>query len=169
MTVSNWDKAKRQFKAGLPAFMITAGVIFLLSAFIGFWNGSIDYRMQLEQTSWPTVNAAISFVEEQTEHSMTPGHYGHTSTYYDIHYNYAVDGQIYTGVIEGRNRYSDLGDSFEIKYNPDAPEQSTYILEPSKAFLVSGSIFGGAGLLLVIFSVVLAKKLQQEGEKSSVR
>lgn len=156
MTISNWDQAKKKFKTGIPIFLITAGFIFLITAVIAFWNGSIDYRIQLEQKKWPITNATVSSAEAKVKRSS--GKYSHRTTYYDIHYDYMIDGQAYTGILEDQYRYKNIGDSFEIRYNPNAPEESTHILKPSKTFIVSGSISGGAGLILVTLSIILVKK-----------
>ena len=87
-------------------------------------------------------------------------HNGGGRTLYDVHYEYYVEGQIHTGVIEEHHTPKKEGDSFKIKYNPQAPEEHTRTLEPSKAYLVSGSVFGALGLTLVILSISFIKKRQ---------
>ena len=52
MTVSNLNDAKRKIKTRSPAFLITVGIILLISSVIVFWNGSIDYQIQNKQTEW---------------------------------------------------------------------------------------------------------------------
>lgn len=61
-------------------------------------------------------------------------------------------------MIEHPNRLKNIGDSFDIKYNRNAPEQSTDILVLSKAYIWSGTIWGGLGLGLMILSIALVKK-----------
>lgn len=44
---------------------------------------------------------------------MSPGNYGHTSTYYDIHYDYVIDGQVYSEIIDSVNYSKNIGDSLD--------------------------------------------------------
>lgn len=155
MRISNWESAKKQAITKLPAFTITAAIIFFIASFIAFWNGPIDYQEQTKQLDWTVTDATVSYVYEYWDafYSQNAG-----ATVYNIHYEYVVDDQIYTGIIEGHHTPQKEGDSFKIKYNPQAPEEHTRTLEPSKSYLVSGSIFGALGLTLVILTVFLIKK-----------
>ena len=98
----------------------------------------------------------VSFVYEY--YDAFHSHNGGGQTLYDIHYEYYVDDQVYTGVIEQQHAPKKEGDSFKVKYNPQNPEENTRKLEPSKSYLVSGSVFATVGLLMVISTVVLIKK-----------
>lgn len=158
MRISNWESAKKQAITKLPAFTITAAVIFFIASFIAFWNGSIDYQEQTKQLDWTVTDATVSYVYEYFDAFHT--HNGGGRTLYDVHYEYYVEGQIHTGVIEEQHTTKKEGDSFKIKYNPQAPEEHTRTLEPSKAYLVSGSVFGALGLTLVILSISFIKKRQ---------
>lgn len=157
MTITNWEDAKRKIKTRSPAFLITAGFIFLISSVIAFWNGSIDYRLQQKQMEWTVTVATVSFVDTKVEGSRGPN-YGHSSTYYDIYYEYSVDDQVYTGKIENQNRSKNIGDTIDIKYNPDVLSESNHILEPSKSFMVSGSVCAILAVTLIAWSIYLAKK-----------
>ena len=154
--ISNWDHAKKQAITKLPGFTITAAVIFLIATFIAFWNGSIDYREQMAQSDWTVTEATVSYVYEYYDafHSHNGG--GHTI--YDVHYEYYVDGQVYTGIIEEQHTRAIEGSTFEIKYNPGNPEENTRILEPSKSYLISGSVFGTLCLSMLVTTVVLIRK-----------
>ena len=156
MRISNWESAKKQAITKLPAFTITAAVILVIASFIAFWNGSIDYQEQTDQLNWTVTDATVSFVYEY--YDAFHSHNGGGQTIYDIHYEYYVDGQVYTGVIEEHHVPKKEGDSFKIKYNPQNPEENTHKLEPSKSYLISGSVFATVGLLMVISTVVLIKK-----------
>lgn len=157
MRISNWESAKKQAITKLPAFTITAALIFFIATFIAFWNGPIDYQEQTEQLDWPITDATVSFVYEYWDafYSQNGG-----ATVYDIHYEYVVDDQIYTGIIEEHIAPYKEGDTFKIKYNPQNPEENTRTLEPSKSYLVSGSVFGALGLAMVIITIVLIRKKQ---------
>lgn len=156
MKISNWESAKKQAITKLPAFTITAAIILFIASFITFWNGSINYQEQTKQLDWTVTDATVSYVYEYWDafHS----HNGRGKTLYDIHYEYHIDNQRYTGIIEGQHVPRNEGDSFKIKYNPQNPEENTLKLEPSKSYLVSGSIFGTLGLLMAILTIVLIKK-----------
>lgn len=156
MRISNWESAKKQAVTKLPAFTITAAIILFFASFIGFWNGPIDYQEQTDQLNWTVTDATVSFVYEYYDgfHS----HNGGGQTIYDIHYEYYVHGQVYTGIIEEQHAQKKEGDSFKIKYNPQNPEEHTRTLEPSKSYLVSGSVFVALGLLMTILTIVLIKK-----------
>lgn len=156
MRISNWESAKKQAITKLPAFTITAAVIFVIASFIAFWNGSIDYQAQEDRLNWTVTDATVSFVFEY--YDAFHSHNGGGQNLYDIHYEYYVDDQVYTGVIKEQYVPKKEGDSFKIKYNPQNPEENTRKLEPSKSYLVSGSVFSAFGLLMVILTVVLIKK-----------
>lgn len=157
MKISNLGSFKRQVRTGLPIFLVTVGIILIVSSVISFWNGSIDYRVQLEQKDWPITNATVSFVEEKFEFMKT-GKTSYRTTNYDIHYEYIVDGRNYTGIIENRIQSKSIGTSLNIKYNPNMPEKSTDILEPNCGFLMSGSILGGIGIIIFVLTLVLLRK-----------
>ncbi len=140
MKISNWESAKKQAITKLPAFTVAAAIILFIASYIAFWNGSINYQEQTKQLDWTVTDATVCYVYEYLDafHS----HNGGGKTLYDVHYEYHVDDQIYTGIIEGQHAPQNEGDSFKIKYNPQNPEENTRALEPSKSHLVSGSIFG---------------------------
>lgn len=156
MTISNWDSTKREFKTALPGFLIIVSLILILCSVNAFVGGYNKYQTQMEQLDWNITNATVSYVKDRVEiaHGAVKGHY----TYYDIYYEYTVNEQVYTGIIEKRGSPKNIGDTFKIKYNPESPDESTYILEPSQSYIGSGYVFGGIGLTLVILSIVLIKK-----------
>ena len=156
MRISNWESAKKQAIAKLPAFTITAALILFIASFIAFWNGHIDYQEQTKQLDWNVTDATVSYVYEYFDAFYT--HNGSGRTLYDIHYDYYVNEQVYSGIIEEQHEPKNMGDRFEIKYNPQEPEEHTRTLETSKSYLVSGSIFGALGLVMVITTIILIKK-----------
>lgn len=158
MKIRNSDEFKEKLKVGIPLLCGLIGFILIFLSAVIFWNGSIDYKMEQEQKSWTLTNATVIDVNENVEHSNAPGKYGHTFTFYDIHYEYIIDDQIYSGVIEKVNYSKNIGDLLKVKYNPMNPEKSTHILEPSKDFIVSGSICGIIGLLMWIVCYAFYRK-----------
>lgn len=156
MKISNWESAKKQAITKLPAFTVVAAIILFIASFIAFWNGSLNYQEQREQLDWAVTNATVSYVYKY--YDAFHSHNGGGQTLYDVHFEYYVDNQIYTGILKEQHTPQNEGDSFRIKYNPQNPEENTLRLEPSKSYLVSGSIFGALGLLMTILTIVLIKK-----------
>lgn len=156
MTKKDWEK----IKYGCPPFLITVGIIFTLCSVITFWNGSVNYRIQKKQLDWSTTNATISYVEEVTTRPTK-----NRTTYYDIYYEYSVDDQLYTGIIEKQNRTRKIGSSLEIKYNPKNPAESSHVLEPSNKFIIWGFVYGVPGIFLIIFTIRLAKSNYEKIKK----
>lgn len=159
MRISNWEKAKKQAILRLPFCTIGAAFLFFGATFVAFWNGPINYQEQVKQLDWTVTNATVSHVYEYYDAFHFKGS-GSGATVYDTHYEYIVDSQIYTGVIEGKITHKNLGDTFQIKYNPEAPEEHTLTLEPSKSYIVSGLIWGTLCLTMVILTIMLIKKGQ---------
>lgn len=165
MTISNWDEAKEKIKIGIPAFLVMAGFAILFVAVPSLFNSLIGYQEQLKQVDWTVTDATVSDVETRTR---SVGKNSHSrSTYYIIYYEYEVDNQVYTGVIANQSRSKKIGESFEVKYNPEAPEKSTYILEPTLSFIGNSAIFVGVGLVLMIFNLILLKKWYKPKQKQT--
>lgn len=158
MRISNWKSAKKQAITKLPAFTITAAVIFLVASFIAFWNGHINFTEQTEQLEWMVTDATVNYIYEY--YDAFHSHNGGGATLYDVHYEYYVDGQEYTGIIEGLHASKKVGDRFEIKYNPQKPEEHTLTLEPSTSYIISGSVCGILSLSLLGLTGYLLKKKQ---------
>ena len=159
MRISNWEKAKKQAILKLPVFTIGAAFLFFWATLVAFWNGPINYQEQVKQLDWTVTNATVSYVYEYYDAFHLKGSSGGI-TVYDSHYEYVVDGQIYSGIIEETIVPKKLGDTFKIKYNPEAPEEHTLTLEPSKSYIVSGLIWGTLCLTMVILTIMLIKKGQ---------
>ena len=150
---------KRENKNTLTGFSYN-GRNYLVDKFCdSFWNGSIDYQIQNKQTEWIVTNATISHVETKVE-GARGSNYGHTSTYFDIYYEYVVDDQTYTGIIEEQNQRINIGEPLKIKYNPNIPQESTCILEPSKSFITNGTVCALLAISLISFSIY--KKILKE-------
>lgn len=157
MTISNLDEAKMMLRERSPVFLFTAGFIFFLCTVIAFWNGIVDYQTQIEQRSWIVTNATISDIDITSQGSRGTN-YGAKSTYYNLYYEYTVDNKIYTGMIEDQNRSRRIGESLKIKYDPQEPSKSTHILEPSKDFIVIGTVFLILFILTTALAIYLVKK-----------
>lgn len=159
MEITNMEEAKKQAVTRLPVFTAGAAFLFFWAALVAFWNGPINYREQVKQLDWTVTNATVSYVYEYYDAFHFKGS-GSGATVYDTHYEYVVDSQTYTGVIEGVITHKNLGDTFLIKFNPEAPEEHTLTLEPSKLYIESGLIWSALCLAMVIITVVMIKKGQ---------
>lgn len=135
--------AKRKQSKRIQIILFVAGFIFTCGGIYFFVNGINTYINQFDQKDWPVTNAAVINVDEYRD-----GHRGSRSTRYNILYQYEAGSNVYTGEIRGNNAPKKLGETFEIKYNPDAPEESTRYLEPTFGIIVS-SVIG-----FIIFSFV---------------
>ena len=165
MEITNREEAKKQAVTRLPVFTAGAAFLFFLAAFIAFWNGPIRYQEQIEQLNWPITDATISYVYEYYEAFYFKGS-GKGATLYDSHFEYIVDDTTYTGIIEEEIAPRNVGDSVQIKHNPEAPEEHTLTLEPSKSYIESGLIWGALCLTMVIITVVMIKKGQSFSKNS---
>lgn len=135
----------------------------LITSIMIFWNGSLNYKEQLRQRDWKTTTATVTFVEEEAVDFSSPGKRNRDTTIYNIHYDYVIDGQIYSGIIDGVHFSPNIGDSLDIKYDPNAPDKSTHILEQDKWFIGIGSIFGVLAIVLIVSSILLKKKYCKKG------
>lgn len=145
-------------KLKIPIF----GIAFLFFAISFLAIELSGYIRQLGQRDWSVATATVINVDERTE--TGGGRHGHRShrTVYDILYQYQANGNVYTGEILKNNVPKKLGETLEIKYDPDAPENSTTALEPAPGKIVMGVImfivFGLLGCRMIWGPLVKKKK-----------
>lgn len=145
-------------KLKIPIF----GIAFLFFAISFLAIELSGYVRQLGQRDWSVATATVINVDERTE--TGGGRHGHRSYHivYDILYQYEANGNVYTGEILKNNVPKKLGETLEIKYNPDAPENSTTALEPAPGKIVMGVImfivFGLLGCRMIWGPWVKKKK-----------
>lgn len=138
---------------------LAMGILWVFWALWGFWSGTEAYQEELTQVDWPTTQATVTQVDRIREFSATRPS---SRYYYDITYAYSVDGDVYTGFLEHQSAQASVGDTFQVKYNPQALEQSTDILEPTKEYILGNGILCMAGITLVVMSVRRKKPRPQE-------
>lgn len=101
---------------------------------------------QFEQTDWEVTTATVINVEAH----RTVRHNLRDSSY-DIYYQYEAGGNVYTGVIYRLNAGRKVGETFDVKYDPEAPQNATHYLELTSGFVVSGLfgfvVFGAIGIV----------------------
>mgnify|MGYP001488112818 CR=1 FL=1 len=113
-------------------------------------NGIGDYAGQSRQKDWIPIEATVTDVSSEEDTSSTL-HSSH-STYYIMAYEYAVDGETYTGRTGRMSSPHLIGTAITVKYDPEMPEENTAILSPNTRDLVVLLILGTA-IAVVGFSL----------------
>ena len=116
------------------------GVAALLIGLFMFYMGANTYIQSYKQTDWVFGSAYITDISQ-----LNGGRVGRGGISYSMTYEYFVDGTRYTGEYGPLANSIEVGRSIRIKYDPNAPENSTGILAP-----------GGNDLALVIIGTILA-------------
>lgn len=116
------------------------GVAALLIGLFMFYMGANTYIQSYKQTDWVFGSAYITGISP-----LNGGRVGRGGISYSMTYEYEVDGTRYTGEYGPLANSIEVGRSIRIKYDPNAPENSTGILAP-----------GGNDLALVIIGTILA-------------
>lgn len=141
------------------------GIVILIVGIRMIAEGTITYIKQHQQNDWIVIDAEITDVSSRLRN--TKSQHKQRSTVYDITYEYEVDGEIYSYEIRSQPIPCLVGDDIKIKYNPDAPEDSTTSLSPSISdllvFVIFGLIFLALGFFLSgVFALV--RKLIRKGK-----
>lgn len=116
------------------------GVAALLIGLFMFYMGANTYIQSYKQTDWLFGSAYITDISP-----LNGGRVGRGGISYSMTYEYEVNGMRYTGEYGPLANSIEVGKSIRIKYDPNAPENSTGILAP-----------GGNDLALVIIGTILA-------------
>ena len=116
------------------------GVAALLIGLFMFYMGANTYIQSYKQTDWVFGSAYITGISQ-----LNGSRVGRGGISYSMTYEYEVDGMRYTGEYGPLANSIEVGRSIRIKYDPNAPENSTGILAP-----------GGNNLALVIIGTILA-------------
>lgn len=142
--------------------LLLGGIIFLCGGIYFFCHGIHTYLQQINQKDWEITTATVISTAERLESSGGTRRSRHYYTVYDIYYQYEADGNIYTDMIYGSNAAKSYGETFEIKFDPLEPQNSTCDLEPNFHVVISGAvgflIFGTIGLHMTRCAIPLRKK-----------
>lgn len=106
-------------------------------------DGIGNYAEQSRQKDWITISATVTDVSSEEDTSSTL-HGSNSSTYYIMAYEYAVDGETYTGRTGRMSSPHLIGTAITVKYNPEVPEENTAILSPNTHNLLVLLILGTA-------------------------
>ena len=147
-------------------FLRLFGILILFIGIRMIGEGIYNYINEHTQKDWITIYAEVSDIS--SEYSRTWSRHGsHSHVSYDITYRYEVDGQEYSDMLYNRGEPMALGEKLKIKYDPNAPEDSTYILSPSIynmiILLICGSVFTTIGCFMS-GTWVLLRKIRRKGQ-----
>lgn len=127
----------------LFAYFRFMGYVMMIVGIYLIVNGIKDYAEQSRQKDWLTTQATVTDVSSEEDTSSTL-HGSNSSTYYIMAYEYAVDGETYTGRTGRMSSPRLIGTVITVKYNPEVPEENTAILSPNTHNLVVLLILGTA-------------------------
>lgn len=133
------------------SFAKIIGIIFAVAGLYFIFQNINGFVETCNQKDWETATATVVNVQQRYEsHGI---HSRPSKLVYDVFYEYTVDGKIYSGTVYGTADYSKkVGTSFEVKYNPLSPGESTHILSPS----VPNLIFGIAvSIVYILLSLII--------------
>lgn len=163
-----WRKQNRKF----PLYFRLMGYVMLIVGIGLIVNGIKDYAEQSRQNDWLTTQATVTDVSSHVVRSHGSGN--RSSTYYTLVYEYTVNGETYTGKSGQLSSPRLVGDVITVKYDPEAPEESTTTLSPHTrdlmVLLVLGTAIAVAGFFLSgmpeLFRNLLRKKHTEEPKES---
>ena len=118
------------------------GYVMMVVGIVLIVNGIKDYAEQSRQNDWLTTQATVTDVSSHVVRSHGSGN--RSSTYYTLVYEYTVNGETYTGKSGQLSSPRLVGDVITVKYDPEAPEESTTTLSPNTHDLVVLLILGTA-------------------------
>lgn len=144
-------------------------ILALVGLLFGLWGcyciyfAFANYQAEQSQKDWPMTDAVVTSVEQRWE-SSGAGRHSTSRRVYDITYEYTVDETVYSGEIEGAASKKEIGESFPVKYDPQALSVSTYILAPQPEVLV-GNLLGGLFFLAIgIWAIAFPPGRKEKGE-----
>ena len=156
----------------LFAYFRIMGLVMLIVGIGLIVDGIGDYADQSHQKDWISIEATVTDVSSEEDTSSTL-HSSH-STYYIMAYEYAVDGETYTGRTGRMSSPHLIGTAITVKYNPEMPEENTAILSPNThdlvVLLILGTAIAVVGFFLSggveLFRNLLRKKHTEEPKES---
>ena len=164
-----WKQNRSLFK-----YFRFMGLVMLIVGIVLIVNGNKDYAEQSRQKDWIPIEATVTDVSSQVVRSSTGRHGSNSSTYYIMAYEYAVDGETYTGRTGRMSSPRLIGTVITVKYNPEVPEENTAILSPNThdlvVLLILGTAIAVVGFFLSggveLFRNLLRKKHTEEPKES---
>lgn len=148
----------------LFAYFRFMGYVMMIVGIYLIVNGIKDYAEQSRQNDWLTTQATVTDVSSHVVRFHGSGN--RSRTYYTLVYEYTVNGETYTGKSGQLSSPRLVGDVITVKYDPEAPEESTTTLSPHTRDLVVLLILGTAIAAVGVFLsgvIGLVRELLQKG------
>ena len=148
----------------LFAYFRFIGYVMMIVGIYLIVNGIKDYAEQSRQNDWLTTQATVTDVSSHVVRFH--GSSNRSRTYYTLVYEYTVNGETYTGKSGQLSSPRLVGDVITVKYDPEAPEESTTTLSPHTCDLVVLLILGTAIAAVGVFLsgvIGLVRELLQKG------
>lgn len=148
----------------LFAYFRFIGYVMMIVGIYLIVNGIKDYAEQSRQNDWLTTQATVTDVSSHVVRFHGSGN--RSRTYYTLVYEYTVNGETYTGKSGQLSSPRLVGDVITVKYDPEAPEESTTTLSPHTCDLVVLLILGTAIAAVGVFLsgvIGLVRELLQKG------
>ena len=133
----------------LFAYFRFMGYVMMIVGIYLIVNGIKDYAEQFRQNDWLTTQATVTDVSSHVVRSHGSGN--RSRTYYTLVYEYTVNGETYTGKSGQLSSPRLVGDVITVKYDPEAPEESTTTLSPNTHNLLVLLILGTAIAVVGVF------------------
>lgn len=124
------------------------GVAFLIAALYLGYGAVTAYLTDVSRQEWTHTTAVVTEVDSREIRRSGRKHRTRYETVYDISYTYQAADQEYTGQITGSYSIRVPGEEITVKYDPEAPGDSTARLEPSLYDLIVPLI------IAVVFGVI---------------
>lgn len=148
----------------LFAYFRFMGYVMLIVGIGLIVDGIGNYVDQSRQKDWSTTSATVTDVSSHVVRFHGSGN--RSRTYYTLVYEYTVNGETYTGKSGQLSSPRLVGDVITVKYDPEAPEESTTTLSPHTRDLVVLLILGTAIAAVGVFLsgvIGLVRELLQKG------
>lgn len=148
----------------LFAYFRFMGYVMMIVGIVLIVNGIGDYAGQSRQKDWIPIEATVTDVSSHVVRFHGSGN--RSRTYYTLVYEYTVNGETYTGKSGQLSSPRLVGDVITVKYDPEAPEESTTTLSPHTRDLVVLLILGTAIAAVGVFLsgvIGLVRELLQKG------
>ena len=147
---------KKRQKERFDILLFAAG---LFCIGMTLWILISEISEYVQQKDW---TAATAVVVDVSPHSGD----------YDVYYQYEAAGDIYTGKFSKVGKRA-LGETIEIRYNPDAPEKSNWVLEMGIKTILKDvfmiAIFWTLGARLIECSLPKKKRREDQADGRAAR
>lgn len=137
---------------GISRILITVmGIVMMIAGIRLLVMGVDNFIQPIRHADWVTTSANVTDISE-TVIKNNFFRNKRTNIHYTWTYEYVVDGTHYTGEFGPLANSVTVGKSIQIKFDPDAPENSTGFIEPSFSDIVLAVI----GLVVAVLGFFLS-------------